>query len=280
MARILVIGSINADRMVRLSAPLSKGRVQGQEIATFTGGAAANTGSALALLGHEVVLASTLGRGEEGDRMLEGLARRGLDVSQVVRSNGPVAAPMILIEPGGERTILFIAPPGGHHQPPLSVPAAFPGPWDAVYLASAAPGAMQLAHRGDAPVVAQWYGGRPRPEAEVIIAAADAQPQASTGEGPWLILTRGADGSEAFGPGGVHLRCAAETVTQVLDTTGAGDAYAAGIVHGVALGWPMARAMALAARLGARQVRVLGPAPPDSLTELSEDGHASVIPGT
>ncbi|MDZ4136408.1 MAG: carbohydrate kinase family protein, partial [Paracoccaceae bacterium] len=113
MARVLVTGNINRDRTIRLEAPLPGCRIRGYDMGYALGGAAANTGLALARGGHEVVIASGLGQGPEGDDMLALLRAAGVDVSHVQRLNSPPAEPLILIEPSGERTIIHLAPTQG-----------------------------------------------------------------------------------------------------------------------------------------------------------------------
>jgi len=53
-------------------------------------------------------------------------------------------------------------------------------------------------------------------------------------------------------------------VPAVVDTTGAGDAWAAGFLYGYLQKWPLSAAGALGSRLGSECVRHLGPAIPDA----------------
>ncbi len=71
-------------------------------------------------------------------------------------------------------------------------------------------------------------------------------------DGAWLA--RGAD---------LH-RIAPVPAPQVIDTTGAGDAWAAGFLYGYLKGWPLPAAGALGSRLGSECVRHLGPSIPPS----------------
>tara|TARA_R110002124_G_scaffold114535_20_gene269414 strand:+ start:25540 stop:26427 length:888 start_codon:yes stop_codon:yes gene_type:complete len=281
MARILVIGSINADRMVQLSAPLSAGRVQGTEMGIFTGGAGSNTGTALARLGHEVVLASALGRGPRGDAMLADLAARGINVDHVARPEAAISEPLILISPERERTILFVAPQGGPDRASLKKaldPLAFPGPWDGIYIANPTAEAQALVddNFGRCPILGQWYAHFPAPRANGLIAAHDALeavpdfPNTANGQAAeWLVVTHGARGADALLRDGQRLLRPAQAVTDVVDTTGAGDAYAGGLLHGMVSGWALHQSMDFAARLGAEQVRVLGPVPPASIASMA-----------
>ena len=54
-----------------------------------------------------------------------------------------------------------------------------------------------------------------------------------------LLVTRGARGAELFMAGGEHLHVAPQPATEVVDTVGAGDAFAAVTLLGLLQGWPM-----------------------------------------
>ena len=68
-----------------------------------------------------------------------------------------------------------------------------------------------------------------------------------------LIVTHGAAGAEVLTAAGDHLQVQPEPLTEVVDTVGAGDAFAAVTILGLVHAWPLAttleRAQAFAARL-------------------------------
>jgi len=88
-------------------------------------------------------------------------------------------------------------------------------------------------------------------EADAAVAARRLQKTS----GGWVIVKLGARGCLAAGPSGAELAVAAEPV-EVLDSTGAGDAFNAGLIAALARGesWTVAlgEATALAARILAR----------------------------
>ena len=55
-----------------------------------------------------------------------------------------------------------------------------------------------------------------------------------------LILTHGGDGAELFTAQGEHHRVAPEAANEVVDTVGAGDAFASVMLLGLARAWPLA----------------------------------------
>jgi len=68
-----------------------------------------------------------------------------------------------------------------------------------------------------------------------------------------LVVTRGAHGSLVLADGGRHeVPCVA--AEQIVDPTGCGDAYRAGLLHGIASGWDLPTAARLGALMGAIKI--------------------------
>src|SRR5574341_1831238 len=68
-----------------------------------------------------------------------------------------------------------------------------------------------------------------------------------------LIVTLGAQGSRIYA-GGVRHEIPIARAERVLDPTGCGDAYRAGLLYGIARGWDWPRTGRLAAVLGAIKI--------------------------
>ncbi len=81
-------------------------------------------------------------------------------------------------------------------------------------------------------------------------------------------VTRGADGSVILS-GGERLTVAASPVEKVVDTTGAGDQYAAGFMFGLSRGRPLQQCGKLASLAAAEVISHYGPRPQVSLKELA-----------
>ncbi len=90
-------------------------------------------------------------------------------------------------------------------------------------------------------------------------------------------VTRGAAGSVVFGSGGAErVEVAAFPVDKVVDTTGAGDQYAAGFLLGLARDLPLEDAGRLGSLAAAEVIAHWGPRPMTSLEQLARDAGLSL----
>ncbi|MBV8593047.1 MAG: adenosine kinase [Caulobacteraceae bacterium] len=109
-------------------------------------------------------------------------------------------------------------------------------------------------------------------EAEVLAlfgaASFDEAVRAMTGRIEIAALTRGARGSVILA-GGRRIAVAAEPVETVVDTTGAGDQYAAGFLFGVARGLPLETCGRLGSVAAAEVISHFGPRPATPLADLA-----------
>ena len=83
-------------------------------------------------------------------------------------------------------------------------------------------------------------------------AIAKLAPQVGT-----LVVTRGEHGAVAV-HGAERAEVAAEPIARVVDTTGAGDLFAAGFLHGEAQGWPLEKSLRLGAICAAEIISHFG----------------------
>ncbi len=85
----------------------------------------------------------------------------------------------------------------------------------------------------------------------------------------FAAITRSEKGSVLIGEGDpIHVP--AEPVSQVIDTTGAGDQYAAGVLYGISRGLPLATCARLGHIAAAEVISHYGPRPEVSLKTLAE----------
>jgi len=245
MARIAVVGSVGEDTVVHLDAPLRVGaHVEGRGLAVRLGGGGANTAVPLALAGHAVSLVAAVGNDAVGARLVDELKAAGVDIAPVrVINGGRTTRSVVMIDEAGERTIVNL-----HRTVEAEPPARLldvAAEW--LYVRSRALDLAPLLLRKAecSRIVAHMPpcadGGRP---AHVLIGS-----QSDLGPGvlddpwaaaqriagdllEWVVVTRGARGAVAFGRKRRIERQA--RAVEVLDTTGAGDSFAAGLIHGLA----------------------------------------------
>ena len=271
MARIVVVGSVASDKVIRLDERLREGaHLNGRPAGIRLGGGGANSAVALAAAGHHVTLVAAVGDDQAGAWQLAEWRAAGIDIGAMVVVPGPSTRSILHIDPWGERTIVNLGRVT-EAEPPrrlLELQA------DLVYVRSRlttlgpllAEKAEQVTVVAHVPPLAQ--GAFP---AQVILGSASdldqtflANPVAAAANVAgallrWTVVTHGPDGAEAFATGGERLKAPAPSVTAI-DTTGAGDSFAAGLCHALAAGHEMAEALPVAIRWGSEKVRRAGSA--------------------
>ena len=274
MAEFLVIGAVALDRPIRLNGPISPGaRLQGRTLegalSGRLGGGAANAGVALVRAGHRVRLAAFVAADADGDTALATAQAEGLDTSLVHRRVGASPKTLVLIDPAGERSIVHLdADFAG--LPQLSVPDAIVAT-DGLYVRGPYPGAELWAQACRGPVVAHWPAGRFKGPCDVLVASADdcnasdlaapfAAGLAQVGARlQWLVLTCGPGEVTAYGP--TRSVRVVPQPARVVDATGAGDVFAAGLLEALGAGAGIEAALAHACEWGALAVGLEGSAP-------------------
>jgi len=271
MPQILVIGSVAWDEVVLLDAPMrvgshNGGRWQGRRI----GGGAANTAMALARAGDTAKVVSAVGADLDGERLANDLARLGVDVDLLDRMGEETTRSLVMLDPAGERTIVNLARAPVPLRPGLASMSA-----DCCYVRSADPALTPfLAERvtrgrvlAHVPPLRENF----RPAQVLVGSTSDLEPafladpfaagRRIAGDVlEWMVITDGAKGARAYGEG-VVLEREAPTV-DVVDSTGAGDVFAAGLAHAMACGVPMEHALAIAVAWGSASVTYPGTVPP------------------
>ncbi|HYN04172.1 MAG TPA: PfkB family carbohydrate kinase, partial [Vicinamibacteria bacterium] len=227
----------------------------------------ANTAIPLGHAGHDVVLVAPVGADAVAEWLLAKLQAAGIDVSAVSRVPGDSTRSIVLVDPEGERTIVNLhrCRENGPPQRLASLEA------DAVYvrsrdldvtalLAEAAACSLVVAH-----VPPLEAGSRP---AHVLVGSESDLPGAFLAD-PWVagreiaglalrlvVVTHGERGAEAFGAS-EHASVSAPHVT-VVDSTAAGDVFAAGLVHALVEGRSTRAALETAVAWGAAAVACPG----------------------
>ncbi|GIU20647.1 PfkB family carbohydrate kinase [Shewanella sp. MBTL60-007] len=241
MANILLVANLNCDRIFLLNHPIKTGgRFHYKDGGQRLGGGGANTGIGLVWAGHQVSLVTEVGRDDIGDWLIAEASTQGVNCSLIQRRAGNTCEMLLMMTPDGERTI--IRP----ERPKFELP--LPPNWqdvDALYINSSTEGAASWSKTAmvHCLVVAQLAKDeRARPCHVLIASLSDMQGRcegdrwtfAKTIAGDnlrYFVVTDGEKGAMLYSDAGCeHV---AAVPSQVVDTTGAGDAYAAGLIHGL-----------------------------------------------
>lgn len=294
---VVLLGDVMTDLLARLDGPLVPASDSPARITAEGGGAAANTASWLVGLGVRAVLLGRVGDDPAGRSAADGLRAAGVEVRFAIDPVLATGTVIVLVEPGGERTM--VPDPGanaaltmqdlpteaftrGAHLHlsgyTLLKPGSRAAGLAALDLARAAGMTVSVDVASVGPLCTvgayrflDWIDGidvlfANRSEAAFLATgdAADDDPQVTT-----AILARrcglavvklGADGASARGPAGVfeHADAVRLDPHAAVDSTGAGDAFAAGFLHGWLTGLPTADALRSGCALAARAVSAIG----------------------
>lgn len=271
MAAILIIGSVAWDEVVRLDNPLRAGsHNDGRWMGKRIGGGAANTALALVRAQDMPIVVSAVGPDPAGAELIAELSRLGVDVHLIERHARATTRSLVLLEASGERTVINVA------RAALSLPSdltALPGA--CCYVRSADPAlAPLLARRAEvgsvvAHVPPMKTAFRP---AQILVGSAFDLDQETLADPfaagrcvagdrlEWMVVTYGPKGAIAYGDG-IRIEEPAARV-EVVDSTGAGDVFAAGLVHALASGQAMDAALRTAVKWGTLSVGYEGTIPP------------------
>ncbi len=291
MARVLCLGDIMLDVTGVIGAAIKEGVETRASISTHGGGAAANVASWLAVNGTPSYLIARVGDDAAGQVVLSELDSYGVQHGNHVISGEKTGVVIVLVDALGERTMF---PDSGANSglskedlPPLDgftavyvsgYPLVNPKSREGVLEI------MKLVHAKGLPIVfdpstvgvlmevglkqvrewmtlvdviilneeeAQFISGLSNP----IDAVADLLSLA-----PTAVIKRGSSGALGQSRGSPLVQVQAE-FSRVVDTTGAGDAFAAGFIQVWGGGGDLSDALANGARLGAKCVAAIGSRP-------------------
>ncbi|WP_435349722.1 carbohydrate kinase family protein [Haloarchaeobius sp. HRN-SO-5] len=283
MPAVVTVGSAVLDRIYPVTnLPDPDGGAFARDERTAAGGVAANVAVALGRLGRETGVVSRVGRDDDGDRVLASLADEGVEATRVARGDERSSYTMILRDDDGHRMIVA----GGESVPALRLDDAdvdYCRDADAVFTSAYAPDSVvsrlvDAAREDDFPPLvfdlagplAELEGRGTRPETiDGLLSVVDCFVSSEVPLRSYLgrdghdaaaelrergvaraALTRGEDGALLI-DGDEVLDVPAFEVDAV-DTTGAGDAFSAGLVDAWLLdGEPVGAAGRFAAAVAA-----------------------------
>ena len=288
--RITIVGSFNTDMVVRTPRmPLPGETILGGPFFTGPGGKGANQAVAAARLGAEVTAVVKLGADLYGDRALENLRKEGIHTGSVIRTPAAhTGMAFILVDETGENMIV-VAGGANNELLPADLDAARAAITGADLLVmqleiplETVAAAAEMASAAGVKVLLNPAPGQPLPpellrrvdvltpnetEAQLIAGVGlngltepeqIARMLLTSGVGA-VAMTLGAQGALAVSAD-ESCRVPAHRVN-VVDTTGAGDAFNGALAVALAEGRPLKAAVEFAVAAAAMQVTRQGTAP-------------------
>jgi sugar/nucleoside kinase (ribokinase family) len=290
VTRVVVLGDVMVDVVARLDGSIVRGSDAPARISVGGGGSGANVAAWLAAGGASVVLVARVGDDARGREAHAALDAGGVDARLVTDPARPTGTCVVIVEPGGERTML---PDGGANDGlvPDDIAAGIFAEGEHLHVAGyallregsrrAASGAIAKACNEGMTVSVDpssaallWPGFLDLVAGAGLLLPNASEARALTGEGDperaalllcerfaEVVVTLGKEGA-LWTDGRSRCRAPAEPVTRVVDTTGAGDAFAAGLLAARLKGADPPAALTAGCRLAARAVENRGARPP------------------
>lgn len=290
MSDLACVGILVADVIAREVDRLPERGTLGllDEIVLRGGGCALNTGTVLRRLGLGVVVGGKVGADPFGDFLLRLCDERGLDRRTVLRDDAvPTSATVVLVDGDGERTFLHVPGANGAlrgseldaealfraralHVAGALVMPSFDGEPAAALLASARAAGLLTSLDTAFDASGRWERVLPAlPHVDLLmVGLAEARGITGCSEPADAARALREIGARAVavkvGADGCHVSSAEfqghvpGVRVRPVDGTGAGDAFAAGLLFGLLHGWPLERAARLANAAGALATTAVG----------------------
>jgi len=260
-----------------------------------SGGSAANTIAGLAALGSACGFIGQVADDQLGDVFAHDIRAAGIRFDTVARTGAPTTGRcLIFVSPDGQRTMnTFLG--ASHYLPAVALDRELIAAsaylylegylWDPEEPRAAMRAAIDVAraagrkvaftlsaefvidrHRAafheliDGGLIDVLFANDAELKSLVEVDDLDAAIAALSPKVALLVVTLGADGAMAVA-GGERTMVAAEPVAGVVDTTGAGDLFAAGFLHGQVTGHGLADSLRLGAICAAECIGHIGPRP-------------------
>ena len=288
---VVVVGDVGLDIVVEPDGPISYGTDTPARVRQRPAGAGANTAVALAAAGVEVTLVACVGADPAGHAALESLSGQGVHCEWVVAPGRHTGVVVVLLDSSGERTMLpdrgansaltaddvqaalsrwalshGVGPRAHLHLSGYLLLDAGSREAGLAALAEAArrgwstsvdPQAAALIERVGAEHFVRWVRGVDLllPNASEAAALGGVRHLLDTGAvRTAVVVTAGAAGAHWHDIDGTRYAAAAQPLP-LIDSTGAGDAFNAGLLAAWLAGQGPARALAAAVAAGTRAVK-------------------------
>lgn len=274
---VLVFGTVCIDRVRRVPLlPGAGGYAEVEDERFLLGGEAANTANALRTWGTEVTLVGNgIGDGEAGSRLRSLLNQHGLESLETGAPTSHTPVCDVYVTPDGDRTMFGLGFAGASETvDPDRVPVR-PGAWFTAepnlgvvarcVVRRAVEAGMKTYlmdfFQPDDPVVTgsfwqsstDWVGSRGNTQKNVKWVEDWVR-----AKGCFAILSDGPNGFVAGSPNHTVRAYPPFPSPQIVDTTGAGDLFRAGMLFGLSQDWAIPRCLQFASAAGCLKCRALG----------------------
>jgi ribokinase len=272
MGRVVVLGSLNLDLVTQVERHPEPGEtVLGEGLARLAGGKGANQAMAAAAAGADVAMVGAVGDDDAGRAYLRRLQGAGVDTSAIaVLADDPTGTALIVVGDGAENSIVVVPGANGRVADAALAAVEEMTPDDVLLVQLEIPldtvsAACERAAARDVRVVLNIAPYADLPAAVIQVADPlvanehEAQLLGHTGARPRSrLVTLGAHGAvwDDLGLPAVEV-----PDDEVLDTTGAGDAFCGALAAALARGEDRESALRGALAAGADAVRHLGAQP-------------------
>ena len=291
MKKILCVGDLALDVISLLKEPINYGNDTASKISSHPGGQAANVATWITRTGSKAQLVARVGNDPVGFALISDLDKYGVEHMNLMHSGRPTGVVVILVDTNGERTMF---PDNGANAdlevsdlPPLDdVDGVYLSGYalldfrsrDAVlamikkikaagkpiYFDPTTTGAMKIVSREEALSWVSLMDGILL-NAEEALYLGDAKDVESAEKNlmaytPLVVIKLGSRGAMAV-HNGVTAKVSAVT-TSVVDTTGAGDSFAAGFIPKWLQTNDLGTALSAGTALAAKCVATIGARPP------------------
>jgi ribokinase len=264
MPPVVVVGDLLTDVLVRAGAPRTHASDAPAVASVHGGGSGGNVAAWLATLGVPVTFVGRVGTDPYGTAAEDGLVRAGVRTEVARDPDAPTGTCVVLVHADGERDFL-VDPGASANLSPSDLPVGCFGPGRHLHLSgypvlhagsrAAAVAAVERARTAGMTVSVDPASAAPlvelgaarfldligpvdlllpnAEEAAVLTGAPDPATAAAmlSGHAREVVITLGAGGALWSAAGSPTVRMPADPVDATAETTGAGDAFAAGWLH-------------------------------------------------
>ena len=291
MSKILCIGEVNLDVVAIISSDINYGSDTAAKVSTHGGGAGGNVAAWLRIAGAQSHMLARIGKDAAGVAVRSEFDRLGVTYSEIDVHGAPTGIVVVIVDKDGERSMF---PDNGANSGLTLADLPELGSFNAAYISGYAlldpksrPGILQMIGKIKTaglkiyldPATVGGMTGVPIAEIRawinqvhcLLLNEDEAKYLSSTTDldlaiadllqiCPTIVVKRGSHGVVAANRGSEPISLPAISA-QVIDTTGAGDSFAAGFIAADQAGLDFTQSLGAALTIAAKCVAIVGARP-------------------